>query len=230
LRKPDRIDGGAGRQPTGRPNALKVTTRPAQQRASAGQGFGAVLTLLFLVVLVAKCSSPSTQKPGSPPAAAMSEPAYVAARSLNCRRGPEATAAVAEGLARNDRVVVVERRGDWARLTRVGGDCWVSTSFLVGVPTVDAAGPATARTSGLLATPSQTAVASSAAGSAAGTAVRAPRRHAASRRPHPSHGIRRATGGNFYGLSCPCSGSRICIGPRGGRFCITSGGNKRYGV
>lgn len=32
-----------------------------------------------------------------------------------------------------------------------------------------------------------------------------------------------------YG-SCPCSGYNVCIGPRGGRYCITSGGNKRYGV
>jgi hypothetical protein len=30
------------------------------------------------------------------------------------------------------------------------------------------------------------------------------------------------------GSGCPCSGSRNCIGPRGGRYCITSGGNKRY--
>lgn len=36
--------------------------------------------------------------------------------------------------------------------------------------------------------------------------------------------------GNFLDGSCPCSGTRICIGPRGGRYCITSGGNKRYGV
>lgn len=28
--------------------------------------------------------------------------------------------------------------------------------------------------------------------------------------------------------SCPCSGSKLCVGPRGGRYCITSGGNKRY--
>jgi len=28
---------------------------------------------------------------------------------------------------------------------------------------------------------------------------------------------------------CWCSGRR-CVGPRGGRYCITSGGNKRYGV
>ncbi|WP_182849611.1 SH3 domain-containing protein [Pelagerythrobacter aerophilus] len=33
-----------------------------------------------------------------------------------------------------------------------------------------------------------------------------------------------------YGGNCPCSGSNVCIGPRGGRYCITSGGNKRYGV
>ncbi len=34
----------------------------------------------------------------------------------------------------------------------------------------------------------------------------------------------------YYRGNCPCRGSRVCIGPRGGRYCITSGGNKRYGV
>ncbi|WP_348532530.1 SH3 domain-containing protein [Pseudomonas sp. PP3] len=33
-----------------------------------------------------------------------------------------------------------------------------------------------------------------------------------------------------YGSSCLCSSGSVCIGPRGGRYCITSGGNKRYGV
>lgn len=36
----------------------------------------------------------------------------------------------------------------------------------------------------------------------------------------------RWSGDSDYG--CPCSSSRNCIGPRGGRYCITSGGNKRY--
>jgi hypothetical protein len=36
--------------------------------------------------------------------------------------------------------------------------------------------------------------------------------------------------GGYYNEGCPCSGRQICIGPRGGRYCITSGGNKRYGV
>lgn len=30
--------------------------------------------------------------------------------------------------------------------------------------------------------------------------------------------------------SCPCNGGDVCIGPRGGRYCITCGGNKRYGI
>ena len=35
---------------------------------------------------------------------------------------------------------------------------------------------------------------------------------------------------NYSDSNCPCSGNRVCIGPRGGRYCITSGGRKRYGV
>jgi|688.fasta_scaffold613829_2 hypothetical protein len=28
--------------------------------------------------------------------------------------------------------------------------------------------------------------------------------------------------------SCPCSGTKYCVGPRGGHYCITSSGTKRY--
>lgn len=41
---------------------------------------------------------------------------------------------------------------------------------------------------------------------------------------------KKRSGGSSSSGYCPCSGSSICIGPRGGRYCITSGGNKRYGV
>ena len=33
---------------------------------------------------------------------------------------------------------------------------------------------------------------------------------------------------NASDSACPCSGGEVCTGPRGGRFCYTSGGNKRY--
>lgn len=31
-----------------------------------------------------------------------------------------------------------------------------------------------------------------------------------------------------YGSRCPCNQSQNCIGPRGGQYCITSGGNRHY--
>lgn len=43
--------------------------------------------------------------------------------------------------------------------------------------------------------------------------------------PPPSK-ARKSTPSVSYG--CPCSSSANCYGPRGGRYCITSGGNKRY--
>lgn len=38
--------------------------------------------------------------------------------------------------------------------------------------------------------------------------------------------VRKSTPSASYG--CPCSSNTNCYGPRGGRYCITSGGNKRY--
>lgn len=38
-----------------------------------------------------------------------------------------------------------------------------------------------------------------------------------------------STPSRSYGASCPCGSGSVCTGPRGGRYCITSGGNKRYG-
>ncbi|WP_415755733.1 hypothetical protein [Pseudomonas leptonychotis] len=35
---------------------------------------------------------------------------------------------------------------------------------------------------------------------------------------------------NYQQDHCSCSGHNVCFGPRGGRYCITRGGNKRYGV
>lgn len=40
-----------------------------------------------------------------------------------------------------------------------------------------------------------------------------------------SYGARGTTTGE-----CPCNGGNVCVGPRGGRYCMTSSGNKRYGV
>lgn len=46
-------------------------------------------------------------------------------------------------------------------------------------------------------------------------------------KPKSSTTTRRASSSSYTG-GCPCSSGSNCYGPRGGRYCITSGGNKRY--
>ncbi|WP_249307423.1 MULTISPECIES: hypothetical protein [Pseudomonas syringae group] len=36
------------------------------------------------------------------------------------------------------------------------------------------------------------------------------------------------SGGGYSDSDCGCGGGNFCYGPRGGHYCITSGGNKRY--
>lgn len=238
MRKPVRIDRASGRRPpaTGRATPRPTTPTATQPNSALGQGCGLVFVTILVLFLIGKCSSGSSDAPGnsaetSASQAAISEPAYVAARSLNCRREPDASAIVSEALKRNDQVVVSERRGEWARLTRTGGDCWVSNTFLSSAP--DGSGNATAATGssaqGLISTGMGSSVAAAGAGYVASKAVRSGKRHGGSRH-RGSSGRRRGGGGGYFGSGCPCSGSQVCIGPRGGRYCITSGGNKRYGV
>lgn len=49
---------------------------------------------------------------------------------------------------------------------------------------------------------------------------------AAGARLAPARAAPRASSSSAY--SCPCSARYNCTGPRGGQYCITSGGNKRY--
>ena len=233
VRKSLRIDKGTrGQSVPARMTAPRAASSAARVQGSAlGQGCGVVGAILLVIFLTGKCSSGPADAPAKTGDAAVSQPAYVAARSLNCRREPDGSAAVVEGLSRDDQVVIAERRGDWARLTRLGGDCWVSNSFLAEVQRGDASGSSspTTGTQGLVTSGSGSTVAAAGAGYVAGKAVASSRRHAVSKRQGASRS-RRGSGGGYSGSGCPCSGSQVCIGPRGGRYCITSGGNKRYGV
>lgn len=51
------------------------------------------------------------------------------------------------------------------------------------------------------------------------------RARAGSRAESEGSGYRSGKGGG-----CSCAGGNVCYGSRGGRYCITSGGNKRYGI
>lgn len=133
---------------------------------------------------------------------ALAQGRYVDANTLNCRQSPMTSAQVVERLTRNTWVNVVETEGDWSQLNRPTR-CWVSSSYLSTVASVY--------------TPPRTS-------SARPSSPRSRSGSTSSRRNNAN----RSQG--LYGSTCPCSGNNVCIGPRGGRYCITSGGNKRYGV
>lgn len=136
--------------------------------------------------------------------------AVVSAPRAACRVRPMAKAKLVVSLSRGARLDVLERVGGWAKVRPTGDDCWVALSQLGTAEPVDP----------LI---------------AADAAPTARRRYAPSsrirrtyaRRLHSPHA---RTLIDYGDGSCPCGSGHICIGPRGGRYCITSGGNKRYGM
>lgn len=226
VRRSVRLDRARDRPSTApsRSLASQPAGEPAADR-SFGRGCGAMIAIVVTLLLIGRCASNVQPPTADPKLTALSEPAYVTARGLNCRREPLASAAVVERLSRDDQVAVIERQAEWARLDRIGDDCWVSNRFLSGEPSSSAGGRGEARS--LMSSGTGARVDAGAGSVAARAATTGPHRHASRRR---RTGRTRRPSGDFYGSGCPCSGAQVCIGPRGGRYCITSGGNKRYGV
>lgn len=133
------------------------------------------------------------------------EKRYVAVETANVRESPDGT--VLDRVRRGTEVEVHAMSGTWSRISADKlSPRWVHSSLLCSTPSCWLIGTATPRSSSYVPSGSS--------------------RPSSSRGSNPSSMPR----SNYNNNSCPCSGSRICVGPRGGRYCITSGGNKRYGV
>lgn len=150
----------------------------------------------------------------------------VTAGTLNCRSAPSAQAPLIAKLSSGQSVTVLARQASWSKIEAASTpQCWVSSRFLSG--TAMTSSSFYSRDTPARATRKRASSASTAR--ASGRSVARPSRRSSTRRS-----ARRSRGGagtyGVVGTSCPCSGSNICVGPRGGRYCITSGGNKRYGV
>lgn len=134
-----------------------------------------------------------------------------------CRSAPQPDSSAVRTLAAGEQVMLGRHQGGGVQVTTGSPACWITVA--AGAPQASPAHHRAARTH-------------SQPHTAAHLRGRASRSHYAAlrlSRQHRTRGRARSSGAT-YGGSCPCSGSRICIGPRGGRYCITSGGNKRYGV
>jgi hypothetical protein len=183
----------------------------AGKAAATGWGVAGLLAL----ALMGKCVGNSSPPASSLAAAASTKPnvqrtVYVSAPSLNCRASGSASAVRVESLTSGASVGVVQDKGGWSLLDRPT-PCWVSTRYLNTSPP-----PVRVREFASTESTSDTRRSSNSSGS--------------TRRSSGSSTTRRRTPDYSYAGICPCRGHHVCIGPRGGRYCITSGGNKRYGV
>jgi uncharacterized protein YgiM (DUF1202 family) len=139
--------------------------------------------------------------------ATLAHASFVQSTALNCRAAPSVEAEVIKKFNRAEEVVVTETMNGWAR-TQVTDEvsCWVSEEFLAETAPEEVTPEPEARSSF--------------------TTPFVPERRASSA-PRQSEAPRakRSTGG-----ACSCEDNRVCVGPRGGRYCLNSSGTKRYGV
>lgn len=139
------------------------------------------------------------------------ETKYVAVETANVRVAPNGN--VTDRIHRGDPVQVHEQDGAWSRISAANSPArWVHSDLLCASQgcwvTYVGAGQRRSQSSRSSLAPSNSYRSSPT------------QNRSSTPRPRPSNND----------ASCPCSGSRVCVGPRGGRYCITSGGNKRYGV
>lgn len=178
-----------------------------------------LIPVFFVLGAASKCSSSSS--PVTPPPAPETTTNYVTASALNCRTAESADAPVLRRLSRADAVQVVQSTGEWSQV-QDEPKCWVSSRYLSATmplsdqPSDVTAGPMSKSTLGLA------TLATSSTMKAKAMSHNSRSRKSKRSRARPT----------FYeqGGSCPCSGYRVCVGPRGGRYCITRGRNKRYGI
>ncbi|WP_443019137.1 SH3 domain-containing protein [Sphingomonas sp.] len=166
----------------------------------------------------------------------------IESNAVRCREAPKANARVVVVLSRGTEVFVQSRLGDWRLVLTKGRSCWVPSRYVV---TAESNLQQRGAESGAVHMPSDRVQHHTRAAPAAKwtgvhiptvtakrtRSTRSARSHRGGGRLHGYTPIPKHRSFGFGGGgSCPCSGGNVCVGPRGGRYCITSGGNKRYGV
>lgn len=102
-------------------------------------------------------------------------------------------------LGRGEKVDIYETKGNWARISlNSSSPKWLSTKLLC-------------ETDGCFKQKSRSTTSNN---------YQALKSH-----PHHSERKQKKT---YYDSDCSCAVVDYCVGPRGGHYCITSGGNKRY--
>jgi len=145
--------------------------------------------------------------------------------NVNCRAQPNPRATVVARITAGTDVSVEQRRDAWSLIRLAPRNCWVVSRYLGEQTTADANRESLRQTHALGRSARTNGMQASRPSRRSSFWTRTP--HRSTRRQSRA---RSTPSYNYGGGSCPCSGRNICVGPRGGRYCITSGGNKRYGM
>lgn len=147
--------------------------------------------------------------------------AQIGSQAALCRAAPNPKAKIVVRLAPGTQISVIATKSSWSRVARKSGpSCWVASRLITG-------GSAAFSGTGVYSTTHKIPEAKSR------TSYRAPTSLTTRSRTRPARATANPRTRSSFGSSsgsCPCGSGHICVGPRGGRFCITSGGNKRYGM
>lgn len=148
----------------------------------------------------------------------------VSSPSVNCRASASTNAAVIGTVRRGEKLSIIGRMNGWSQVeTNRLPTCWIRSDLVVSDSSYQSSAKAGEYVGGsrsYLATQSR----SSSGPAKSSTSKRSTKKKSSARRASQRRNS------SYSSSNCPCRGSNVCIGPRGGRYCITSGGNKRYGV
>lgn len=125
---------------------------------------------------------------------------YVNIETLNVRSNPE-NGEIVERLKRGDTVLIYDRKDNWERLSKeFDNPKWVLSKYLCTFENCFINGKLNLKNTTTNNSYSSTVIKS-----------------------EP-----KTKNKNSYFNSCSCGSGSYCYGPRGGRYCYTSGGNKSY--
>lgn len=208
-----------GSVPIGRMESGAISARLADQALTASARRGIVMLRIMLVLATLFGFAPTAL-------------ASVVTANVNCRAAASVKSSPLERISAGTPVTVRSRAGAWSRVDR-RRSCWILSRYIGEQGGVSAS---SYPPRGYVSTGYSSRSYTRSIGTKAETrranrrSMRSLTRSHRSYRSARSYRSRRFGPSYFGGGACPCSGSNVCIGPRGGRYCITSGGNKRYGV
>jgi uncharacterized protein YgiM (DUF1202 family) len=140
---------------------------------------------------------------------------YVTAKSLNARSGPSISSSKVASINSGQPLKVIEERNGWLKVKQGEASLWVDGKFVSNDKKSKAS-----KVSSKAENESQSLALSNSTSSK--TSKNRSKKY---RNPN-----KYKNGRGITNSSCPCNGGPVCVGPRGGRYCITRSGNKRYGV